>query len=354
MRLSDVASRLASRVTGEGALEVERLVHPDDACGVRDLAVALDKESAAALPRTRAGAALIAPGAERPERLAAIEFAGDLRAALAELTPLFDRGPAAEPGVHPSAVVAPDAVLGAGVSVGPCAVIGPRSRIGAGATILAHVTLGAEVVVGEGCRLHPGVRVGDRVRLGARVIVHGNAVIGADGFSFLPARLRDGTVLGPHPRRIHSLGTVEIGDDVEIGAGATIDRGTLRATRIGAHTKIDNLVQVGHNVSIGESVIVCGMVGLSGSVAVGDRVLIGGGAGVADHVVVEPDSAIGAGSGVLHRVRSGTTVTGSPAQPIDRHGEQIGYVMRLKSLNARVAEIEKRLGALAARNDSPS
>ncbi len=187
--------------------------------------------------------------------------------ALAKLTALFDPGPPHECGVHPTALVAADAIIGEGVSIGPYAVVGPRSRIGAGTTIMPQVTVGADAAIGAQCLLHSGVRIGHGCRLGDRVIVHANAVIGADGFSFAPDLMSASAfTAGVKVTRVHSLGNVEIGDDVEIGACTTIDRATLESTRIGRGSKIDDHVHIGHNVVIGESCILCGMVGISGSV----------------------------------------------------------------------------------------
>jgi UDP-3-O-[3-hydroxymyristoyl] glucosamine N-acyltransferase len=177
--------------------------------------------------------------------------------------------------------------------------------------------------------------------------VQPNAVVGSDGFSFIPVRSPDGS-RGPDvkPVRIHSVGTVIIGDDVEIGAGTTIDRATLRATRIGSGTKIDNLVQIGHNVTIGENCIICGNVGISGSATIGDRVILGGASGVADHVTVGRDAVVGAMSGVTRDVAPEEIMFGTPAvaRPlfIERH-MQIG---RLKTLRNQVQELSDRLQAL--------
>ena len=272
------------------------------------------------------------------------------RTALAILTALFDDGPARQAGVHPTAVLARDTELGEGVSVGPFAVIGPGSKIGAGTTILSHVSLGAHVVVGAKGLIHSGVRIGDRVVIGDRVIIHFNAAIGADGFSFAPE-------LGPrmpYPselelKRVHSLGGVIIGDDVEIGANSTIDRATLQSTRIGAGTKIDNQVQIGHNVTIGLNCLICGKVGISGSVTIGDRVRIGGGAGIADHVTIGTEAIVGAASGVGTDVPAGSYVFGYPAVSIDRALQQYRYLGRQKMLHRRIHEIAARLENLERR-----
>jgi UDP-3-O-[3-hydroxymyristoyl] glucosamine N-acyltransferase len=267
--------------------------------------------------------------------------------AVSILTALFDPGPAHADGIHPAAVVSPDASLGAGVSIGPGAVVGPRSVVGAGTVILPQATIGADVTLGRDCVIQSGVRIGDRVRLGGRVIVHFNTAIGCDGFSFIPVRNPDGTPGAEGmPRRIHSLGTVVIGDDVEIGAGTTIDRATLRETRIGRGTKIDNQVQIAHNVTIGESCLICGMVGIAGSVTIGDRTIVAAGAGIADHVQIGENAVITAGAAVATRVPAGGMVTGVPAIPHDTAVRRFADIGRLRTLYPRVDELKKRVEAL--------
>lgn len=347
-----IADALAARLAGDGALEIERIVHPDDAERPSDLALAMTADSAAALERTKAVAVVASTRCVPPaDRFKAVILIERPRAALAVLTALFDRGPTRAAGIHPTAVVAPDASLGEGVDVGPYVVIGAGTRIRAGTAILPQVTIGADVVIGERGLIHSGVRIGDRVRIGSRVIIKPNAVIGSDGFSFAPE-------LGPRmpypanltPMRVHSLGTVTIGDDVEIGAGTSIDRATLEATRIGNGTKIDNHVHIGHNVTIGESCIICGKVGIAGSVTLGDRVRIGGGAGIADHLTIGTEAIVGAGSGVGTNVPERTFVFGYPALRHDRMMEFIQYSGRQKALHSKVDEIETRLAGLERPN----
>jgi len=225
--------------------------------------------------------------------------------------------------------------------------VGPRSRIGAGTVLLAQVTIGGDVEIGAQCLFHPGVRIGDRVKIGNGVIIHANAVIGADGFSYAPD-LASPTAFVPGMvvTRVHSLGTVEIADEVEIGACTTIDRSTIETTRIGRATKIDNHVHIGHNVTIGESCMICGMVGISGSVRIGNRVRLGGGAGVADHVTIEDQAIVAASSGVGSNIAAGSFVSGTPAQPHQRSAEQFYYMTRQKRLHGKVDEISVRLEAV--------
>jgi UDP-3-O-[3-hydroxymyristoyl] glucosamine N-acyltransferase len=213
--------------------------------------------------------------------------------------------------------------------------------------LLSQVTIGADVEIGAQCVFHPGVRIGDRVAIGNGVIVHANAVIGADGFSYAPD-LASPTAFVPGMvvTRVHSLGAVAIADEVEIGACTTIDRSTIETTRIGRATKIDNHVHIGHNVIIGESCMICGMAGISGSVRIGDRVRLGGGVGVADHVTIGDQAIVAAGSGVASNIAAGSFVSGYPAQPHQRSAEQFYYITRQKRLHGTVEEINARLEAV--------
>jgi UDP-3-O-[3-hydroxymyristoyl] glucosamine N-acyltransferase len=232
-------------------------------------------------------------------------------------------------GVHPTAVVHKDAKLGLGVSVGPHAVvqrnatIGPRSRIG------ANVSIGADVTLGAACEIGPNVTLYPRTALGDRVVVHAGAVLGSDGFGFV----RDET--GKY-EKFPQIGTLEVGDDVEIGANTTIDRGALEATIIGKGTKLDNMVHIGHNVRIGENVVIAAQTGISGSTVIGNNVVIGGQVGIGDHAVIEDGVILGSGSGVLTGkiVRgAGVVYWGVPAKPLKQHLKELATVARLAEKN---------------------
>lgn len=352
MQIKDIAQALSARLVGDGTVEIHRLVHPDRAELGSDLALAMGGDAAAALARSKAQAVVVsAKNPVPPASFKAIIVVDEPRLALAKLTALFDPGPAHTAGLHPTAVIAPDATLADGVSVGAYAVVGPRSQIGAGTAILPQVTIGTGVIIGAQCQLHAGVRIGDGVMLGDRVIIHANAVIGSDGFSFAPD-LNSPTAFGPGVvvTRVHSLGSVVISDDVEIGACTTIDRSTLETTRIGRGTKIDNHVHIGHNVTIGESCVVCGMVGISGSVSIGDRVRLGGGVGIGDHVKIGDEAVVGAGSGVGTNVAAGVFVSGYPAMPHQRALEQYLYAGRQKRFHEKMQGLASRLDAIERTN----
>jgi UDP-3-O-[3-hydroxymyristoyl] glucosamine N-acyltransferase len=351
MLVREVAEALSARLVGDGSLRIDRIVHPADADKPSDLAIAMNAESFEALSTSQAVAAVVSAKLPAvPARVKSVIIPEHERAALARLTALFDGGPAHDSGIDKTAVVAADAEIGEGVCIGPFVVVGPRSRIGARTLVLPHVTIGADVTVGEQGLVYSGVRIGDRVSIGARAIIHYNAVIGSDGFSFLP------TPADINPARVHSLGRIIIGDDVEIGAASTIARATLESTQIGDGTKIDNHVHIAHNVKIGKACLICGMAGISGSVTIGDHVMIGGRVGIADHVTIGSNATVAGGSGVGTDVAPGTTVSGYPAIAHDKNLEVIIYSRRQKALHDRVAKLQTKIDALdqSQRNEKGS
>lgn len=349
MKIAEVAAALPAEISGDGSVEVTRLVHPADASD-GDLALALSAEAASVLAGSRAAAAVVRMETVTPNGMPLLIYGGHERLALAVLTRLFAHPPRQAPGIHGSAVIAPDARVAATASIGPLVSVGEGSVVGERTVILPGATIGAGVAVGADCVIYPGARVADRVRIGDRVVVQHNAVIGADGYSFIPVRNPDGS-RNPleAPLRIHSLGSVEVADDVEIGAGVTIDRGTIRDTRIGRGTKIDNQVQIAHNVVIGESCIICGLAGIAGSVVLGDRVILGGGVGVSDHVTIGSDATVMAGSAVGTNIGAGMIAQGIPAVPREQNVERFVNIGRLRQLYPRVDELGKRLEALEKR-----
>ncbi|WP_448189274.1 UDP-3-O-(3-hydroxymyristoyl)glucosamine N-acyltransferase [Azospirillum sp. sgz301742] len=358
MKLAEIAAALDARVEGDGSIEIARAVHPSEAEGPGDLALAMDKELLALLPGTKARAAVLAEGTPVPDTLAGAILVKRPRYAMAGLMDVFEKPVHAEPGIHPQAFVAPDAELGEGVSVGPFAYVGPKAVLGAGCIVMPHATIGAEAVIGKDCLFHPGARVGERVVMGERCIIHPNAAVGNDGFSFVtpePGSVESakttGKVTGTNVliRRVNSIGTVILGDDVEIGAGATIDRGTVTATRIGSGSKIDNLVQIGHNTVVGTNCMLCGHVGVAGSVTIGDRVVLAGKVGVADHKTIGSDSVVAASSGVGRDIPPKTVWMGYPAMPRAEAFEQMKNLGRLKRFFADVVDLKNRIKALESR-----
>jgi len=239
------------------------------------------------------------------------------------------------PGAHPSAIVDPSVQLGERVSIQPLAVIEAGVKIGDDTIIGAGSYVGHETVIGSACHIYPHVTIRERSRIGSRVIIHSGVVIGADGFGFE-------MVDGRH-QKIQQLGVVQIDDDVEIGANTTVDRARFGRTWIQQGVKIDNLVQIAHNVVIGENTVVAAQTGIAGSVQIGQRVLIGGQVGVIGHIEIGDNTAIGAQSGISKNINGGAWWA-SPAVPLAEAKQQIAWVRRLGKLFARVKEIEKKLG----------
>ncbi len=361
-RIGDIARALGAEAAGDVDLRILRAAEPA-AAGPDDLALAMDPRYGDGLARGQARAAVLWQGADwRGLGLKAAIFAPRGRLMMAGLTRMLDPGVVMPPGLHPMSVVAADAEIGAGAAIGPFVVIGAGARMGARGRIASQVSIGAGAGIGEDCLILEGVRIGARVQIGDRFLCHPGAVIGADGFSFVtpePGGVEQvratlgkrGEIRPQHWVRIHSLGAVRIGDDVEIGANACVDRGTIRNTSIGSRTKLDNLVQVGHNVQIGEDCLLCGNSGVAGSTRLGNRVVLGGQSGVGDNLVIGDDVIIGAASAVLTSQGAGRVVLGYPAIKMDQEIALTKALRRLPRLAARVAEIEARLAG--AKADDP-
>ncbi|MGH7534031.1 MAG: UDP-3-O-(3-hydroxymyristoyl)glucosamine N-acyltransferase, partial [Gemmatimonadales bacterium] len=258
--------------------------------------------------------------------------------AYARAVALLHPQPRPQPGVHLSAQVDPTAVLGPDVHVGALAVIGARARVGARTVIHPQVVLGAEVEVGEDCLIHSGVQVRERCRLGHRVILQNGAVIGGDGFGF--AKDPEGRY-----EKVPQIGVVVIEDDVEIGALAAVDRAALGETRIGRGTKIDNLVQVGHSVTIGSDAVIAGQVGIAGSSKIGNRVTLAGQVGVVGHLTIGDGAVVTAQSGVPGTVEPGAVISGSPAFEHRAWLKAVAVFAKLPELQKRLRELERKLQA---------
>jgi len=352
--IAEIARALDARVEGRGDIALTGAAEPASA-GPDKLALAMDPKYADGLAQGKARAAILWPGADwRGLGLEAAIFVARPRLAMAGLTRAFDTGPGIAPGIHPSAIVDPGAEIGPGAAIGPFAVIGAGARIGPNARIAAQVFIGAGVVIGADALILTGARIMDRVRIGDRFICQPGAVIGSDGFSFVTpeksgveeVRETLGERTAPKDQswtRIHSLGGVEIGDDVEIGANCAIDRGTIRATRIGSGTKLDNLVHLGHNVQVGRDCLLCGQVGIAGSARIGDRVVMAGQCGVSDNIFVGDDVVAGGATKIFTNAPAGRVLLGYPALKMDTHVEAWKNIRRLPRLFAQVAELRAAL-----------
>lgn len=352
--IKEIAAALGAEALGAADLVVTGVSEPATA-GPGDLALAMNAAYAEGLALGAARAAVIGAGMEwQALGLSAAIVAPRPRYALAGVTGAMDPGPVIAAGIHPSAVIDESAQIGAGAAIGPFVVIGPGARVGARARIASHASIAEGADIGDDALLMQGVRVGARVRIGDRVIVQPGAVLGGDGFSFVtPEKSRveatreslgkaADTATAPQSwTRIHSLGSLVIGNDVEIGANTAIDRGTIADTVIGDGTKIDNLVHIGHNCRIGRDCLICGQTGFAGSVQMGDRVVLGGKCGVNDNIIIGDDVVAAGSSKLFTNVPAGRMVMGHPAVKMDVHVEMYKALRRLPRLSRAIAELQK-------------
>ncbi len=331
--VNELARAIGAIVEGDGSLEVAGVAGPERA-GAKDLIYVEAAKHAERAVASDARCVVASEGMALPEktvlRTAQPKVAFAKAAAI-----LLERAPVAS-GIHPTAIVAPLAQLEADVSIGPFAVIGEDTRIGAGTQVGAHSVLGAGCWIGENCRIHAHVTLYSGVRVGHRVEIHAGAVLGADGFGYA----FDGERYWKFPQ----AGIVEIGDDVEIGANATIDRGSLDDTRIADGVKLDNLVHVGHNVQIGAHTVVAAQTGISGSSKLGRHVVCGGQVGIADHCTLEDGAIAGAQAGIPtgKTIRKGQRVWGTPARPLVKFKEAYVWFARLPELGERIKKLEEK------------
>jgi UDP-3-O-[3-hydroxymyristoyl] glucosamine N-acyltransferase len=327
----ELAEAIGARLEGDAAAEIRGVAAPERA-GLHDL---IYVEAAKHAERAAASAALCVIADEGAAlagktilRHKQPKFAFAKAAAL-----LLERAPIAS-GVHQTAIVAPLTRLSLGVSVGPYAVIGEDVHVGSGTQIGAHTVIGAGCWIGENCRIHPRVTLYAGVRIGHRVEIHSGAVIGADGFGYAHGEGRYW--------KFPQAGIVEIGDDVDIGANTTIDRGSLDDTRIAEGVKLDNLVHVGHNVQIGSHTVIAAQTGISGSSVLGRHVVVGGQVGIAEHCTLEDGAIAGAQAGIPtgKTIRTGQTVWGTPAREIGKFKEVYVWYARLPELAERIKKLE--------------
>ena len=263
--------------------------------------------------------------------------------AFAQLLAHFYALPRPKPGIHPTAVIAPNVKLGKHVFIGPYVTIDENSHIGDDCIIKGHVNIGQNVTLGAKTTLHPHVTVYDNCQIGNRVSIHANTVIGSDGFGY---KFVDG-----HHMKVPHYGKVIIEDDVEIGANTVVDRASMTATVIGAGTKIDNLVQVAHSVQLGKHNILCAFTGVAGSTVSGDRVVFAANVGVSDHVKIDDDVVLGARSGVPPKkhLLSGQVYLGNPARPKDKAIEQEFSTTRIPFMRKNIQALTEKIKELSAR-----
>ncbi len=335
MRASEIAALVDGRWEGRDDPELTG-VAPLDRAAPADLSLLAHPRYAVYLPHTRAGAVLVHESlADRLAADAPAIVVRDVHRALAQLLPALYPEPRSVPGIHASAVIAPDARLGGDVAIGPHAVVG------AGAVLGARTRIGANAVVGDACVLdddvvlHPHVTLYRGVRIGARTIVHSGTRLGVDGFGYA----WDGTA----HRKVPQVGGCVIGADVEIGANVTIDRGSIGATEIGDGVKIDNLVHLGHNVRVGPHSIIVAQVGIAGSTTLGSGVTLGGQAGIGGHVTIGDRATVAAQAGVFGDLDGGLTYSGYPARPHREALRAQAAAFRLPKLVERIRALERAL-----------
>jgi UDP-3-O-[3-hydroxymyristoyl] glucosamine N-acyltransferase len=334
----EIAEHIGAKVEGDASVKLSSAAAPERA-GAHDL-IYLDSAKHADRVRASAAQCVIAPREIALSGKTVLRVANPKHAFAQAVAFLIER-PGIARGIHSTAVIGSLAKVAPTASIGPYAVIGEDSTIGAGTQIGAHAVLGAGCWIGENCRIHPHVTLYNGVRIGDRTEIHSGAVLGADGFGYACGEVAGEKRYSKFPQ----LGLVEIGDDVEIGANTTIDRGSLDDTRIGSGVKLDNLVHVGHNVKIGAHTVIAAHTGISGSCTIGKNVTFGGQVGLGEHCNVEDGVIAGGQSGILNgkTVHSGRVVWGTPARDLDKFKEAFAWQAKLPQLAARIKTIEKKL-----------
>jgi len=335
MILTELAQRLGCRLEGDGTINIERVAGIEHA-QPGDLTFIANPKYQTAFATTRASAIIVderfatngAPTAILRSSRPYLTFAQAVGLLMPAMPPA--------PGIDPTSSIAADATIGANVSIGPFVSIGPGASIGARTVLYANVVIGPRATVGDDCVLHSHVSVRERVQIGNRVILQDGAVIGSDGFGFV--KQIDGTHL-----KIPQRADVIIEDDVEIGANAAIDRPSVGETRIGAGTKIDNLVQVGHGVSVGRNVLFAAQVGIAGSTVVEDDVVLAGQVGVNGHIRIGHGAVASGKTGITNSIEPEEFVSGYPAIPNREWLKSAAVVRQLPALKKRVVELEQRI-----------
>ncbi|WP_299934224.1 UDP-3-O-(3-hydroxymyristoyl)glucosamine N-acyltransferase [uncultured Pelagimonas sp.] len=355
--IAEIAASLGVAFEGDGELRITAVAEPAMA-GPDDLAMAMKPEYAAGLPDGAARAAMLWQGADwQSFGLQAALLATRPRFVMSGLSAMMDPGPGYGPGIHPSAVIDPTAQIGQDVSIGAMTVVDAGAHIGDGSVIGPQCHIGWNATLGTGALLHSGVKICARVTIGDHLIAHPGVVIGSDGFSFVTPETSgvekaratlggEGNDQAQSWARIHSLGSVTIENNVEIGANSCIDRGTVRDTVLHSGCKLDNLVHVGHNVVVGEDTLLCGQVGIAGSSVIGSNCVLGGQVGISDNILIGDRAIIGGGSGVLTNVPAGRVMLGYPAIKMENHVESYKGFRRLPRLFRDVADLKKAVSKL--------
>jgi len=336
MKLKDLATFLRCQLEGDGEVEIKGVASLEQA-EEGDLSFLSHPRYRQLLGQTRASALILAP--DIPAQGKNVLRSAHPQLSFIEAVELLHPAKKPKPGIDPDALVSPTASLGAEVTIGPGCVIGENVVIGSRTIIYPLVVIYPEVEIGEECVIHSHVSIREKTKIGHRVIIHNGVVVGADGFGYI--QMSDG-----RQRKIPQVGRVIIEDDVEIGANTTIDRAALGETRIGRGTKIDNLVQVAHNVQIGPDSILAGQVGIAGSTKIGQRVIMGGQVGVSDHVEIGDQVLIAAKSGVMRDIPSGSMVAGIPTVDIKEWRKVCVLLTQLAETFKEIRKLRDRVQAL--------
>jgi UDP-3-O-[3-hydroxymyristoyl] glucosamine N-acyltransferase len=329
---AEIAKHLRGEVSGDATIVLNTFA-PADRAQAGDLTFAENPDYFARAEQSAASAIIVDASFASKKILIRVPNA---RIGFAKALELFFPEPTFSPGAHPTAIIASSAQVDPAAHVGPYCVVGEKVRIGARSILQGGNHLGANCQLGEDVNIFPNVTIYARSEIGNRVRIHSGTVIGSDGFGYVQDN-------GMH-RKVPQIGCVIIRDDVEIGSNVSIDRGALGPTIIGKGTKIDNLVQVAHNVSIGEHCLVISQVGIAGSTKMGNYVILAGQAGLAGHLKLGNRVTIAAQAGVMSNISDGEKWLGSPAQPDRQAKRQMIAIQHLPDLLRRVAELEKRLG----------
>jgi len=335
LKLSDIAEQLGCRLEGDGSVEILRVAGIEQA-GPGDLTFVANPKYGPRLAQTRAAAVIVGPDLTAP---CAVLRTDQPYLTFARALGLFAQPAPPARGVDRLTAIAPDATLGPDVSIGPFVTIGAGASVGARAILYPGVVIGAGARIGDDCILYPHVSIRERVVVGHRVILHDGAVVGSDGFGF--AKQPDGTHF-----KIPQHADVVIEDDVELGANTTVDRPSVGETRIRAGTKVDNLVQIAHGVTVGRRVLFAAQVGIAGSSVVDDDVILAGQVGVAGHLRLGRGVMATAQTGIPGSLADGAYVSGTPAIPHDEWLKASAVHRHLPALRKRVAELEARLAGL--------
>jgi len=336
VKLSELAARLDCVIEGDGDIDITRVAAIEDA-GPGELTFFANPKYADALRRTRASAMIARPSVSGIP--CAVLRTADPYLTFARALGLFADPWRPAPGIHRLAVVEPGAVVAPDATIGPFVFVGEGARIGARTVLHSHVSVGRFAEIGADCLIHAQVSIRERVTLGDRVVLQDGVVIGADGYGF--ARRRDGS-----HEKIPQIGCVVVEDDVEIGANTTVDRPAVGETRIGAGSKIDNLVQVAHGVQVGKNVLLAAQVGVAGSAVIEDQVILAGQVGVVGHLTIGKGTVATAQTGIPHSVDPGSSVSGYPAIPTRDWLKASAVFRRLPELRRVLSDLERRVTEL--------